>query len=106
MHAGKRPIEIRPKRLGPENVAVEILLLIKIIARNQSPIVVRIHKHHLPDRAQIGGALQPVGLFAGGGNGGEKQPYQQGDDANDNQQLDEREGLAPFYLVNHEMFTC
>src|SRR5205823_2570077 len=47
----------------------------------------------LPDAAEGGGALHLVGALAGQGEGRHEDAYQEGDDPDDDDQLDQREGV-------------
>ena len=53
-------------------------------------ILTDVHDQALPDRAQVGHALELVGLLAGAAEHGKQYADENGDNADDDEQLDQR----------------
>src|SRR5205823_13347566 len=63
-------------------------------------VVLGIHDGGLADLAEVGEALDGVGLIAGFVEGGEENRYKDGDDCDDDKELDESKGIGELRIAN------
>jgi hypothetical protein len=63
----------------------------------QSHVVIGVELHRLADLAEVAGALDPVGVLPGPVQRGQQNRHQNGNDADDDKQFDQREspGFPP-----------